>query len=563
MGIAVGGAAGLVIIAILLYWCCRPNKTEDEYDQNKKAQYDVEKGSGYYTADGQWKGGAEGAASDLAAIATHRRNNSSGSGINSTSRDSSGFDPLLEWAQKAQGNDADAALAAAALGTVGSPTHGRSPSRGNLPLDVKLWTLNFRDMKIEKQIGEGSFGRVYLAKWNETPVAVKVLIGMANLEDEDAAEKAMTLSNPVLNGLAKESTMMAALRHPNVVGFLGICLSPPCMVTEFCARGSMTDVLRGGKSSPAKAAMLDWARRLNMALDAAKGMLYLHAHTPPIIHRDLKSPNLLVDKHWRVKVSDFNLSKLMDEGSVMSSMAATNPRWLAPEILTGNNATFASDVYSFAIVLWELLTWELPWGPTNPWQVVTVVTEGGRLEVPPREDLPGPDTMDFEGLDAYVTLMKKCWAHNPEDRPVFQEIISELRVMLSSRLAKTGKVLPAHPVSTVGEETPTKSVSNAQTASTSMRDGSKSAQELGETAESAHRAASGSVMLPATPPTPTVDAIERMDSLDVGMGVSPSPPGSPYASTTVHTGSILNPDDLNSGWATKLGSRFGRRQSKS
>ena len=83
------------------------------------------------------------------------------------------------------------------------------------------------------------------------------------------------------------------------------------------------------------------------ALDAAKGMLYLHAHSPPIIHRDLKSANLLVDKHWRVKVCDFNLSKLMEENSVMSSMAATNPRWLAPEILAGSGASMASDVYAF------------------------------------------------------------------------------------------------------------------------------------------------------------------------------------------------------------------------
>ena len=77
-----------------------------------------------------------------------------------------------------------------------------------------------------------------------------------------------------------------------------------------------------------------------------------HAHVPPIIHRDLKSPNLLVDKHWRVKVSDFNLSKMLEDNVVMSSMAATNPRWLAPEILAGENATFASDVYAYGVVLW-------------------------------------------------------------------------------------------------------------------------------------------------------------------------------------------------------------------
>ena len=453
IAIAVGGGVGLIVLVALLFWCCRPKKDGEDGKMAGGMQDGQIDGmeAGYYTADGKWMstgpnggammmaGGAAVGAAGLAAMAT---NSSGGSGLmggpgsGSFLQENGSYDPLLEWAQRQQGvSEADLA---AAVGTASSPIHLRSQSRGNnLPLDVKMWTLNFRDLKLEKQIGEGSFGRVYFAWWNETPVAVKILIGLSNTDDEDSPEALMSLSNPMLDDLAKESSMMAALRHPNVVGFLGVCLGPPCIVTEYCARGSLTDVLRGGKASPAKAALLDWTKRTNMALDAAKGMLYLHAHAPPIIHRDLKSPNLLVDKHWRVKVSDFNLSKLMDEGSVMSSMAATNPRWLAPEILTGNNATFASDVYSFAIVMWELLTWDLPWGPTNPWQVVTVVTEGGRLEIPARQDLPGPDTMEFEGLEGYLTLMRRCWAHNPEDRPTFQEIIAELRDLLAAELART------------------------------------------------------------------------------------------------------------------------------
>ena len=309
-------------------------------------------------------------------------------------------------------------------------SHGRVPSTSHLNLDVKMWTVAFNDLKMERQIGEGSFGRVFLAKWNETLVAVKILTSVAPVDDVSA----LTLSNPILSSLAKESNMMASLRHPNVVGFLGVCLEPPSIITEYCARGSLTDVLRGAKSSKQKENMLDWSKRLNMALDAAKGMLYLHNHAPPIVHRDLKTPNLLVDKHWRLKVSDFNLSKLVGDETVMSSMAATNPRWLAPEILGGNNASFASDVYAFGVVMWELLTWELPWGVTNPWQVVTMVMDGGRLTVPPREQLPGPDTDTFVGLDDYIGLMRKCWSQIQEDRPSFQEIISSLRKILANTL---------------------------------------------------------------------------------------------------------------------------------
>lgn len=98
--------------------------------------------------------------------------------------------------------------------------------------------------------------------------------------------------------LAPDAMVRAA-----AVQFMGICKLPPCVVTEYCARGSLADVLRGGKQGkPGAAAELTWRRRLSMALDAATGMLHLHARTPPIIHRDLKSPNLLVDVHWRVKV---------------------------------------------------------------------------------------------------------------------------------------------------------------------------------------------------------------------------------------------------------------------
>ena len=409
VGIAVGGTVGLTLLFLLLFMLCRPKKDRVKgVDELKGAESDG------YSVENGWNLNDK----ILAGAVFHNHSHSQSSIQRQGSIGSFG---------SAGGYDESGNL---------SPGHTRVPSSAALGLDVKMWTVAFNDLRMERQIGEGSFGRVYLAKWNETLVAVKILSSIGPSDDDSS----LTLSNPVLSGLAKESNMMAALRHPNVVSFLGVCLEPPCIVTEFCARGSLTDVLRGAKSAPAKASLLDWSRRLNIALDAAKGMLYLHNHAPPIIHRDLKSPNLLVDKHWRSKVSDFNLSKLLDDSTVMSSMAATNPRWLAPEILGGNNATFSSDVYSLGVVMWELMTWELPWGVTNPWQVVTVVMDGGRLPIPSRDSLPGPDTDIFEGLDDYIELMNRCWAHIQEDRPCFQEIISELRKILADTLARTGKM---------------------------------------------------------------------------------------------------------------------------
>ena len=89
------------------------------------------------------------------------------------------------------------------------------------------------------------------------------------------------------------------------------------------------------------------------------------------------SPSHPPTPHRRVRVCDFNLSRVLeDTAAVLSSLAATNPRWLAPEILSGKGCTYASDVFSFGVILWELLTWTIPYGALGPWQVVALVTDG-------------------------------------------------------------------------------------------------------------------------------------------------------------------------------------------
>lgn len=155
----------------------------------------------------------------------------------------------------------------------------------------RLWQVAYSDLRLEKQIGEGSFGKVYLARWRETIVAVKVLSNpdiaawsTPPHSEEEAAVRAEAMTT-MLESLEKEAAMMATLRHPNVVMYLGICLEPPCVVTEYCARGSLSDVLKRGRLSHKGAQQLDWPKLLSMALDAAKGMFFLHTNDPPIIHR--------------------------------------------------------------------------------------------------------------------------------------------------------------------------------------------------------------------------------------------------------------------------------------
>ncbi|KAL4444201.1 hypothetical protein ABPG75_011938 [Micractinium tetrahymenae] len=237
----------------------------------------------------------------------------------------------------------------------------------------------FEELTVTDSLGAGSFGKVYAGEWNSTPVAIKLLLG----EDGQVAGTPAQPS-PMMLKLEEEAEIMLSLRHPNIVSILGLCQAPPCIVLEYMERGSLTACLLAAAARPAVAAELTWQRRLSMLLDAAKGLTYLHNRSPPIIHRDLKSPNLLVDKHWRVKVTDFNLSKFMSDSARNSSSAAMNPRWLAPEVMKGEGATRASDVFSFAVASAVRccatsaaaaptgLLRSMPWGPwTSHAQVIT------------------------------------------------------------------------------------------------------------------------------------------------------------------------------------------------
>jgi hypothetical protein len=338
-------------------------------------------------------------------------------------------DPILSWVVA----KSDVTTTSSAAGG-GRAISDRSGSSG--PVDIRPWQLPFDDLSIIKVIGEGSFGRVYLAVWHETNVAVKVLLDSSITQSQAAT---LSLSSPILQKLEAEGSLLASLRHPNIVNFMGVCTFPPAIVTEYCPRGSLTDVLRMAKENAELAQYLTWPRRIAMLTDAAQGMLFLHKHRPPIIHRDLKSPNLLVTEHFKVQISDFNLSKIIQEATATSAVqqtsnsGANNPRWLAVECLSGNKATEASDVFSFGVIMWEMMTFSIPWtGQTNPWSIVRTICDGGRLEIPAQEDVPGgADTANYKGYDDYVVLMNKCWAQEPANRPDFAAVIAALKKLPS------------------------------------------------------------------------------------------------------------------------------------
>jgi len=288
--------------------------------------------------------------------------------------------------------------------------------------------IKFSDIELVRTIGEGSYGLVWLGRYLQTSVAVKILTHdtkkTANWTSGEAPSEA------ALQALRREASIMASLRHPNCVQYLGCCLDPPALVMEYCSRRSVDQILQEARDDLKSAKQLDWFRLLSIATDAAKGMLYLHSRNPPIVHRDLKSPNLLVDGQWHVKISDFNLSRAMEQDSLVSSLQITNPRWLAPEILRGEKGGKASDVYSFGVVLWELLTWKLPWdGEKNPFSIINRVLQKKSLAVPGCQELPAGELQYYE---SYVSLMKRCWEWDPVDRPTMDSIVQELRTLLAA-----------------------------------------------------------------------------------------------------------------------------------
>ncbi|CAA0832422.1 protein tyrosine kinase family protein [Striga hermonthica] len=277
---------------------------------------------------------------------------------------------------------------------------GNESSKSDATLDdVADCEIPLEDITLGERIGLGSYGEVYHGDWHGTEVAVKRFL------DQD-------ITGESLEEFKSEVRIMKRVRHPNVVLFMGAVTRPPhlSIVTEFLPRGSLYRLLHRPNNQ------LDERRRLRMALDAARGMNYLHNCTPVIVHRDLKSPNLLVDKNWVVKVCDFGLSRMKHNTFLSSRSTAGTAEWMAPEVLRNEPSNEKCDVYSFGVILWELCTLRQPWGGMNPMQVVGAVGfQHRRLEI--------PDDVD----PAIADIIMRCWQTDPNLRPSFAEIMAALK----------------------------------------------------------------------------------------------------------------------------------------
>ena len=197
-----------------------------------------------------------------------------------------------------------------------------------------------------KCIGQGGFANVYRGRWlsQDHEVAIKVI-------------RIQYLDERVKGDFIKEISMMHQIRYDHILNIYGACIEPGkyALVVDYMSLGSLFDVLKDKKLQ------LEWADRCSIAIQMIKGINYLHQRPKPIIHRDIKSLNILMtesDKNFLVKVADFGLAKIRHETSRQSSYdssVGTLP-WKAPELLKMGKHTEASDVYALGVVLWELAT---------------------------------------------------------------------------------------------------------------------------------------------------------------------------------------------------------------
>lgn len=271
------------------------------------------------------------------------------------------------------------------------------PDYIEIPTDgTDVWEIDIRHLKLGNKVASGSYGDLYRGTYCSQDVAVKVL-------------KPDHVNTDMLREFSQEVYIMRKIRHKNVVQFIGACTRPPnlCIVTEFMARGSIYDFLHKQRG------VFKIRTLLKVALDVSKGMNYLHQNN--IIHRDLKTANLLMDENEVVKVADFGVARVQAQSGVMTAETGTY-RWMAPEVIEHKPYDHKADVFSFGIALWELLTGELPYSYLTPLQAAVGVVQKGLRPTIPKHTHP-----------KLVDLLERCWRHDPTQRPHFHEIIDILQ----------------------------------------------------------------------------------------------------------------------------------------
>ncbi|KAG8384050.1 hypothetical protein BUALT_Bualt04G0077700 [Buddleja alternifolia] len=292
-------------------------------------------------------------------------------------------------------------------------------AQNSVTFDYKKLLIDAKQLTIGPILSEGTYSIVYQGLYRSTPVAVKVIQpDMASASSPEIQEK-----------FTREVSILARVKHDNIVKFIGVIVEPTMMIiTELMKGGTLQKFLWSVRPN-----CPDLKLSICYALEISQAMEYLHQNR--IIHRDLKPSNLLLtEDKKKIKLADFGLAR-EETDDEMTTEAGTY-RWMAPELFSvealhvgvKKHYDHKVDVYSFSMVLWELLTNRTPFKGRNNIMVAYAAAMNRR---PSMDNIP----------EQIAPLLQSCWAENPEDRPEFEQITEFLENFLHST-CKSPNTLP-------------------------------------------------------------------------------------------------------------------------
>jgi len=257
------------------------------------------------------------------------------------------------------------------------------------------WDIDFDELEFMEEIGRGAYGQVFKGSWRQELVAIK---------------KVKVVSDEELADFQRESVLMMKMRpHKNVVQLRGIANLPTggfCIVTEYCEGNNLYELLHSGKPISAT----DVFRIIR---GIAAGMYHLHCQN--IVHRDLAARNILLDSKMEPKISDFGLSRYVQSEATNVTKTDTGPiKWMSPESVLKREYSIKSDVWSFGVVMYEVMTRREPHEDLT-FENVVLKAANNTLTLDPVADYP-----------QLSALMKKCIQFDPQVRPPFKDICDKL-----------------------------------------------------------------------------------------------------------------------------------------
>jgi len=238
-----------------------------------------------------------------------------------------------------------------------------------------------------------------LGVWNGKKIALKRITVKENKFQKD-----------YINKFINEINIISSLRHPNIVLYMGASIDKMnyYMITEYLPKGSLFDYIHRDRGK------INEREQINIAYEISVALKYLHSRN--VVHCDLKSSNILIDDNWKIKIGDFGLSRFFSlEDTEESKGRIGTPHWMAPEVLKGGKYEHCADIFSFGMILWEILSLEIPYYGIDPYQVISIVAEQKRIVQVPEK-----------GNIIIRKLIERCLDYDSSKRPQLDEIVDIL-----------------------------------------------------------------------------------------------------------------------------------------